>query len=321
MGPRSWCRSAREEFAALLLGTLVAFSSLAPAQERVSALAVAPADLPPSETIQKTVDEVVMFFNVLDHRGKAVEGIEAPEFEVADRGAVMPISFFQSRTDAPLDVTVAIDLSGSVSRWVKFEVKVANTFLSKTLRPGDSAEIAGFGAEVFVQKDLAKAGERLLAMVKKNPPMDTALYDALRYLAESGRRDDALGRRRKILVLLTDGVDTASRTTAEEARRAVARSGTMVFVVYTGSDQPDPFLKTLTRESGGRIFSGGAAGDPSHALAKIARMLRAQYVIAFHPPELERDGSFHPVEIRSRRKGTRVFSRNGYYAVPRPPVR
>jgi Ca-activated chloride channel family protein len=281
-----------------------------------------PADTGPMEgeaetvaTFQKSVDEVNIFFSALDGHGRAVPGLSGSDFVVTDRRDPMPISFFQSQTDAPLRVTVAIDLSGSVEPWVKYEVQVATKFLASVVRPGDVAEIVGFGPRRFVQRDLPRAGERLLAIVNNNPQMSTAVYDAVRSSCLEMSEAGAGSRHRNVLVLMSDGEDNSSRAKAGEALRAVAESGVIVFVLYTGSSEPGKFLRAVARNSGGRVFGASSSGRAAKALTKLATMLREQYVIAFHPPDLRRDGTFHEVSIRPLRKGVKVYSRRGYYAL------
>lgn len=318
MIPRSRCPSHCEPVSrALALALLLLFAPSAPGQQvspPADALAMA-GDAEALPTIQKSVDEVNMLFTVTDHSGHPVHGLTGADFTVTDRQVPSPITFFQSETDAPLRIAVAIDLSGSVAPKVKYEVRVATEFLARVMRPGDTAEIIGFGTRPYAQRDLAKASECLLALVQNDPRMGTAVYDVVRRTCAEMAAAAGVSRHRSILLLITDGEDNASRSTAGDALRAVEESGVIAFVVYTGGQDHPAFLRRLTKVSGGRIFDGSTSSRVAAALAKVTTILREQYLIAYRPRDLRRDGSFHEVKIAVQRRNLRVYCRRGYYAV------
>lgn len=271
----------------------------------------------PSDTFRATVNEVNMYFSVMDGGGRPVTGLTRSDFTVADRQQSMPIAFFQSETDAPLRIVVAIDVSNSVAAEIKYELDVASRFLYQIKRPGDQARIVGFGTGVYEADDLSTASARLMEVVKDDPQMGTAMYDAIRTVCGKLTRSGVSSRDRSVLVLMTDGEDNASRTTPAEALHAVEEAGVTVFVVYTGQDHPSSFLHRVTKLSGGRLFDAVRTSDAAKALAKVTTILREQYLLAYHPSDLQPDGTFHQVDIVVERKHLKVFCRHGYYAARR----
>jgi VWFA-related protein len=130
---------------------------------------------------------------------------------------------------------------------------------------------------------------------------------------------------RKALVVLTDGLDTGhgdGTHTLSDAIEAAQGADTVVYTIHYAAHLPAILrlssgigLRRLSTQTGGRAFED-PKGDPSEIFTLIERDLRSLYVLAFSTPEKERDGKFHRLEVKSKRRGLTVRARKGYQAVP-----
>jgi Ca-activated chloride channel family protein len=148
---------------------------------------------------------------------------------------------------------------------------------------------------------------------------ETAMYDAIvlssRKLHEHRRKSLV----RPVIILITDGVDTASRSKLKAAEEAATRSEAAIFALDSNSIyETDPkgrlILEKLTRETGGFVLPARENADLKGAFSTIEKILRSQYALGYPPPELEADGSFRSIQVIPNKRGLRVHAREGYYA-------
>jgi Ca-activated chloride channel family protein len=205
--------------------------------------------------------------------------------------------------------------------------RMAVTQLLAALEPQDEVALAGFDHRYFglvpFTTDHAKV---LQAFAEVETFGSTGLHDALDHAA----RDLAShGEGRRAVVVVTDGIDTASQSRPEDV---IARSRALdvpiyaVTVVsplddplsarYTGKERPASAvagarqLERYSGESGGAAFVVSDFGGLRAAAARIAYELKHQYRLGYDPP----DGPprFRRVEVRTTRKGVQVRTRSGY---------
>lgn len=266
---------------------------------------------------QSSVTEVNQVFTVLDHRGHPISDLMRTDFVIKDAGlSVDNVVAFRQQTETPLNIAVAIDLSGSVSTRIGYEVEVTTKFLRRVLRSGDTGSIIGFNYVSYLIEDLANARNRLRAIHRREPGAGTAFYDAVIFackrLAEARETN-----RRDVLVVLSDGVDNGSHANFQLALETAVRKGVIVLVLYTGTyDASTRELHTLAEMTGGQFFSAETVHGVLNALAKAEQAIRGQYLLAYRPPEFIADGRFRLVSIHPLAKGLRVRCRKGYYADP-----
>ena len=154
-------------------------------------------------------------------------------------------------------------------------------------------------------------------------PKGTVLYDAVAQTTNDKLR---MQTGRKALILLTDGQDYGSDTRPMTAIEDAIKANTIVYVIlianhsfysgytfgYTGAAQ----MRRLTEETGGRVINVGNNGRKlDAAFREIAQELRTQYFVSYTPTDKKQDGTFRKVKIRCDRKGLRIDSRKGYYAI------
>lgn len=299
------------------------FSSASIAQNLVgSSSASNPGDAVVSNvTISTRVDEVNLAFTVTDKKGRFISNLQESDFQVLDnRLPPQAFRYFQQQSDLPLNVALLIDASDSVRYRFHFEQRAAISFLKNIIRPGkDHAMIVAFNSRVHLVHDFTDDVRQLSREIKGvKSAGDTALYDAISF-ACSRLRNSPPGTRRAI-VLLTDGVDTASRALLFDAQEASARAEVTLFALSTNDLSIDDYPKgeavmdLLTKPTGGGILPARDESQLSHAFHQLEKALRNQYALAYQPAEFQPDGKFRKIEIIPHKQGLKVQCRRGYYA-------
>src|SRR5450755_2988673 len=179
-------------------------------------------------TISKQVDEVNLILSITDSKGKFVNDLTADDIKLFDNHkSPGKWTYFQARTNLPLHVILAVDVSSSIRARLNFEQKAASTFLKRILREEtDKAAIIAFGSTVQEKTagmtSDAKTLDATIHSLQANG--ETAMYDAIilasHKLHESRRKTGV----RPVIILITDGDDTASKATLNAAEEAAIRS-------------------------------------------------------------------------------------------------
>jgi Ca-activated chloride channel family protein len=277
----------------------------------------------PTEEVESfrtsTSDLVVLPVSVMDRHRQFVADLPAERFTVLDNGRRQPITFF-SNEDTPVSLALVIDGSGSM-RAKLGEVMAASLTLAKSSNPADEVVVIAFNDEVrdalegrrIAASDVPELEKALRTMT---PAGRTALYDGvldgLDHLATSRLP-------RKVIVLVSDGGDNASRATLDQVLARARESNVTIYTIGVfDRDDPDRnerILKHLADTTGGEHFTPESPGLVVSACFRIARAIRSGYTIAFVPPE--RDGTFHRVRVQIDGPDGRrldVRTREGYYA-------
>lgn len=282
----------------------------------------------PPTTLRVNVKLVNVFATVLDSQGAPVGSLTKDNFAVEEDGYPQSIAHFERESDLPLSIVLAIDTSLSTRKDLRLELESARRFIHTVLRPRDKVLIMAFDTEVReivgFTSDL-RTIDRGLDAIRAGGA--TALYDAV-YLAS-----DALQNRegRKILVVVTDGGDTVSSTSYQQALREAIQSEALVYSVIdvpiassagrdTGGEHA---LIQLSHDTGGRYFYAASGADLDSVFKKIDEELRTQYLLAYYPTRRVADSDFRriTVEVAPARAGERpgsltVRARTGYYTMP-----
>ena len=151
----------------------------------------------------------------------------------------------------------------------------------------------------------------------------TILYDAV-YLAAREKLAGQVGR--KVVVLITDGVDQGSRLKLSDALMAAQRADAIIYSIYYydpgaygggwgfGGGGGEGELRKMSEETGGRVFRVDRKHPLSDAFKQIEDEMRSQYAIAYTPANPNRDGTFRRLDVKTRSKELKVQARKGYYA-------
>jgi VWFA-related protein len=194
-------------------------------------------------------------------------------------------------------------------------------FLELTLRVGiDRALLITFDLRVNLLQDYTDNIAKLARAAQKiNVGGGTPLYDAV-YLAATEKLARQPGRR--VEIVISDGMDTTSRKSLNEALRAAQQNDTTIYCISTNSirkeygsgESGNKVLKKLAEETGGRVFFPSKTKDLDVAFKKLNEELRAQYTLAYGPSETLQDGAFHRIRIETDDRQLRIQARNGYFA-------
>jgi Ca-activated chloride channel homolog len=268
------------------------------------------------------IDVAGFTVTVLDRAGEPVSGLTTEDFEVREDGVLQTIRYFSDGDevdDIPLHIGLMFDISESMERDLKFSRNAAVKFLN-TFPTASDFTLVEFSEDVraarFSQSEFARLVERIRGARAKGR---TALYDALSvYL---GSAFDQTGR--KVLVIYTDGGDTSSSRTWNEALRILRASDVTVFPIGflnsggTSRLMQQNQLNEIARLTGGRAVFPVAMKDLEPMYSRIAAEIHAQYMLGYVSTNTARDGAWRKVDIRLKRPTTdrlQLRTRQGYFA-------
>jgi Ca-activated chloride channel family protein len=255
------------------------------------------------------VNLVEVYASVTNERGEAVRGLTQGDFELRENGEVQVISNFAAG-EFPLSIAVALDRSFSMSgARLGLAKSAARAFLGE-LRPTDESMVLAIGSEVEVVAPLsADRARQFTALDRLDPFGTTGLHDAIIRAIDEVQ----VAKGRRALVLLSDGDDRYSRSTAADALDRARRADVMVFPVALGATRP-PLFAELATLTGGRSFHTRDPAQLTETLRAIARELREQYLLGYTPSRTLAAGSngWRSITVTVKRPGTQVRARDGY---------
>ncbi len=272
-------------------------------------------------TVHVDVKLVNVFVNVTDQNGAIVGGLTRDDFTLAEDGRPQQIAVFERQSEQPLNLTLAIDTSGSVQKDMAEEVNAARHFAHALLRSQDQMSLMQFATYVRELTPFTNnVGQIESGLGKLRGDWATAIYDAI-YQA-SQRLGGKQGR--KVLVLVSDGDDTASSATYAEAVEQALRNEVMIYSIIdvpieasAGRDLGgEHALITLAEQTGGKSFYV-SEGGLDKAFARVSDDLRTQYLLGYYPHNQVKGTSFHRVQVTVPRAAADAFNirhRTGYYA-------
>ena len=272
-------------------------------------------------TFKVDVKLVNVFVNVTDANGAIVGDLNRDDFAVFEDGRPQQIALFERQSERPLDITLAIDTSGSVRKDMTEEEQAARRFVHAILRPQDQMSVLQFATDVRQLTDFTnKTAQIDRALGELRGDWATAFYDAI-YLGSDG-----LGKKpgRKVLVIVSDGDDTAKDTTYSQALEEALRNEVMIYSIIdvpieasagrdTGGEHA---MITLSEQTGGKYFYVDAGGLDK-AFAQVSKDLRTQYLIGYYPHNQLPGATFHRLTVTIPRAAPDAFNvrhKTGYYA-------
>jgi VWFA-related protein len=289
------------------------------------ALGANPQDAP---KFRSSVDVVSVSAVVKDRKGKFVPDLKQDDFVVSEGSESKRILDFRAESDGPVKLGLLMDASGSMRiGQIAVDARETARHLFSALRSDDQAALFSFDSRLDrVSPFTSDTAALATALGRLNPPYgQTSLYDAIaeaaNVVATEGRAEGRLSQR-SALVVLTDGIDTISRSTSEEVAAIASRIDVPVYIIAVMSpiddprtDQTPPFdatgLQQLARSTGGEMFTASAPAHASVAARQIVAELRHQYVLAF---EASSRPGWRGISVQSRDKKHTVRARTGYSA-------
>jgi VWFA-related protein len=268
------------------------------------------------------VFRVNFLFTVSDKKGRFVTNLTKEDFEVFEEKKEQNILEFIAESNLPLRLGILIDTSNSIRDRFRFQQEAATEFIESVIRPKeDRAVVVSFDNTVQFKGELTNDTEALANSIRDlRPGGGTALFDAV-YSTSKDRLmlDQPLFKFRRAMVILSDGDDTQSVMTREQAIEMALKADVVIYTISTNitriESDGDRVLKHMSERTGGMTFFPFKASDLSQSFENIANELRSQYNILYRPEPIKTDGQWHAVNIRVKgRKDLQVRSRPGYYA-------
>jgi Ca-activated chloride channel family protein len=274
-------------------------------------------------TLHMDVKLVNLFVNVTDQTGAIVGGLTRDDFALAEDGRQQQIAIFERQSELPLNLTLAIDTSGSVHKDMAEEADAAKRFAHALMRSQDQMSLLQFATDVReLTPFTGKLSQIDRGLNQLRGDFATALYDAILLGSERlGRKEG-----RKVLVLISDGDDTASYSTYAKALEEALRNEVMIYSIIdvpieasAGRDLGgEHALITLAEQTGGKSFYVNDGGLEK-AFARVSDDLRTQYLLGYYPKNQEPGRTFHRVQVTIPRAASSAFNirhKTGYYAEP-----
>ncbi|HTD44130.1 MAG TPA: VWA domain-containing protein [Bryobacteraceae bacterium] len=332
----------------------------------------------PDATFSADVKVVNVLATVRNGKGDVVRDLTANDFSITEDSRPQTIRYFSRETDLPLTLGLLIDTSGSQRRVLPEERTASRRFFEQVLREDkDQAFLIHFEREVELLEDLTSSRQKLESALDSidRPELQrrgtgggypggggryprggggggrfgggTALYDAV-FLAG----DEVLRKQkgRKAVIVLSDGVDNASKTSLTGAIEAAQRSDTIVYSILFADEQgyggggggfppvfgggpgmgrrggggrrmpqePRPdgrkILERISKETGGSLFEVSKKHPLEDIYSRIEEELRSQYNLGYTSDRTDSGTGYRKIQVTAKQKGLTVQARDGYYA-------
>lgn len=289
---------------------------------------------PPADEQSGTVfiREVRVPLTVLDKNKRPVTGLTRENFQIfEDKKLQTLVSFRDEQDQQPLYAVIMMDTSPSTAAKLRFQQDAANTFIGSVARERrDQFAFVTFDDQIQIRQDFTAKLDLVRKAVDaaKTPGKQTALYDAIYQFCDE-KMYNLPGRR--VIVMITDGEDTYSSATVQEAIDIAQRTDTTVYIISTKNglsssvpgvnrgtvgDSGDKIIQRLADETGGQAFFTDKL-PLEHAFDAISNQLHTQYVASYVPTNNRYDGSRRRIEVKliNADKSFKLRAKPGYRAI------
>lgn len=259
------------------------------------------------------------YVTALNNNGYPVLGLGTDSFQVTEDG--MPVSGLRVSSvvnlQEPLAAVLTIYVSGSMSETDLNREKAAATSFVEALRPQDQVAVVAFSTDVRRLTEFTTDREAVIGAIHGlRPGGNTALYDAL---FESVDLTASASATRRVVVLMTDGLNTVSGAALDDGLNLAARQGTAVYTIGLGKDLDRNVLTRIGQKTGGASLLAPSADDLRQAYDRIATALRSQYLLSYTSPR-PRGSRDYRISIRVAAEGNQAQAEATYRPTPPAPV-
>ena len=284
----------------------------------IALILAAPSVLGQQATFKSGTSIVPVLTTVTDNQGRLVPNLELEDFTILDNGKMQPITLFQNETQ-PFTVVVMLDFSFSMTTHLDLLKQATEQFILRML-PADKGQVGAFSDKIQFSGEFTNDRDDLVAALKDlqfgNP---TRLYDAID--ASIDILQEVEGR--KIVLVFTDGDDTASKRGMGHVLDRAKATETMVYAIGLESEfpvapgrmqrtRPDRGLRRLADETGGGYFELKKTTELAPTFTRVAQELHSLYTIGFNPPLL--DNKEHRLDVKMKQAGQNARARKSYIA-------
>jgi VWFA-related protein len=302
------------------------------------------------DVVRVNTDVTNLPFTVVDKQHRFITTLNVDDIRVLEDGVPQQLFTFQRETDRPLAIAFLIDISISQKHTLSDEKAAAREFIESAIHSSkDQVAVVPFTGQAFLEQGLTRdvlsvyrvlqqvevaipayeGAGRPLSGIPTGPglpatpdPGTTAIWDAIALTSSQvlGKIQD---QRRRAIVLLTDGLDTSSRLTRNNAINEALAAETVVYAIGIGDSKGEGVNKGAVREiaerTGGRAFFPKKTDDLRSAFAEIEKELRTQYLIAYSSTNKKRDGAYRKISVEIANPALKdekleVRHRPGYFA-------
>jgi Ca-activated chloride channel family protein len=286
-------------------------------------LAQAPPRRPP--TFEAGIEVINLNVSVTDPRNRYVTNLAEKDFAVFEDGVRQELSLF-THENLPISLVLMVDTSASMDEKLKVAQAAAIRF-TKTLRPQDLAEVVQFNDRATVLQDFTSDQEALAtAILKTEASGPTSLHNAL-YIAlkDLGKQKKAGELRRRAIVMLSDGEDTASLVSDDQVVELARKTEINIYSISLRPNRPSDrtrlgfsqaahLLTALAQETGGQVHFPNALSELDAVYDRIAEELRTQYNLGYVSSNKRRDGKWRRIVVRiPEREDVHIRHKIGYY--------
>jgi VWFA-related protein len=254
------------------------------------------------DTFSVDVDLVVLSVTVLNNKGNPVSGLQKENFQVYEDGRAQEIKLFHQE-DVPVTIGLVLDNSGSMGT-KRSEVVRAGLAFARASNPQDEMFIVNFNERVSLglpagtpfTSDFEQLKAALTGVIARG---QTALYDAIALALEHEKKGHW---DKKVLVVLSDGGDNASRHAYREVLEMARQSNVSIYTIGLfdkrySKDQNPKVVKQLAKDTGGEVFLPNTPDQLTSVWQRIARDIRSQYTIGYRPTNSKHDGTYRAIRV------------------------
>ncbi len=278
---------------------------------------------------------------VIDRNNRPINNVPQSEFRVFENGVPQPVQFF-SKEEVPISYGLAIDVSGSLRTQLEKVQEAAKTIIASN-KSGDETFLETFidSDKINLRQEFTSDQSKLqdalddLYITGGQTAVIDGVYLAAEHVAEYKKGNDLSDRRRRALIVVTDGEDRESSYKQEQLFARLREEDVQIYVIGFVNELDDDkegtfkirksakqkavgLINRLASETGGRAFFPNSPNELPGIAQEITRDMRTQYVIGYSPTNKERDGSYRAVRVTvgdEKGRDKRIaLTRAGYYA-------
>ena len=285
------------------------------------------------DTLRINTELVTLTATVTDARGRYVANLKQSDFTVYEDGVKQDLAYFNTGDRVPVSLGIIFDTSGSMIDKIEGVQDAVEHFV-KSVSPGDEIFLIRFSEDADLVQDFTDDRRRILRAVEHLEPQgSTALYDAVVLGLERIKQGK---NRKRALLLLTDGNDTASGASFDSVVALARRSEVTIYALGIGHGEQGSFghdphgsqdkdtvdmrvLRGFAEPTGGAAYflenaHRGGRDLVDEAANEVANELKQQYTLGYRPKGGSRDSGFHQIKVETADKSLRVRTKRGYYA-------
>jgi Ca-activated chloride channel family protein len=309
-----------------------------------------PPEFDESDILRTNTDLVQLHVRVIDRNNKPINNVTQGEFHVFEDGVSQPIEYF-TREEVPISYGLSVDTSGSLRTQLPTVLEAGKTIINAN-RPGDETFLVRFvgreNSEIVQnftanKEALMDALDNMYTEGGQSAVVD-AVYLSAEHVAEYKKGDES-DRRRRALIVITDGEDRNSFYNQEQLFARLREEDVQIFVIgfvneldkeagfirKSPRDKAVNLINKLASETGGRAFFPESLSDLPGIANEIIRDLRTQYVVAYNPTNKATDGTFRTIKVSvdqpsssdkriALTRNGRLARREGTSGGPKPPA-